>query len=153
MITQSNRIEASTSMWRMRGEVSAPIGLGSGRPAGASISVSDSWNSGSLCSPVAFSVSPKPFAFEHLRDLVQRRPAQIGIDQQHLPLVRLAERQRQVDRGRGLAFARLGARDHQHADVAGRLRLVQRRGELPELLDQQTVRVLRRSPAAAARRR
>ena len=66
--------------------------------------------------------------------VVNRRPAQIGVNQQHPPLERLAERQRQIRRRDRLAFAGQRAGDHHDLGAAIELQLVQRRRRLAILL-------------------
>ena len=56
-------------------------------------------------------------AIRQLKHLVDARAAQVGVDQQHAALVRLAEGEREVGRRQRLAFGRDGARNH-HAAIA-----------------------------------
>ena len=72
------------------------------------------------------------------------RPAQVGVDQQHAAVVRLAQRQREVRRRQRFAVARHGARDHDHFQIALDLRVMQRRRELAVLLHRGEVEPVRR---------
>ena len=51
-------------------------------------------------------------AYRQPEHLAHARPAQVGVDQQHAALIRLAERQREVGRRQRLAFRRHRARHH-----------------------------------------
>jgi len=73
---------------------------------------------------------------------VSARPPQVGIDEQHAALVRLAERQSQVGRRQGLAFGWQRTR-HRHRSHAGRLlRLMEGGGKVPVLLDHGRIEIL-----------
>ncbi len=67
-------------------------------------------------------------------DLVQRRPAQVGVDQQHAALVRFAEREAEVCGRQRLAFTWHGAGDHHNLDSPVGLLVVQRGRQPPVLL-------------------
>ena len=98
-ITQSKRAAPSCRISPMRAEVRPLIGSGSGRPAGSSVSVSVILQHGELARRCgALRPSFRPGDVRDAEDVVQRRPAQVGVDEQHLAPVRLAQRQRQVGR-------------------------------------------------------
>jgi hypothetical protein len=67
----------------------------------------------------AASCSAKHHARHHPEHRGQLRALQVGLDQQHLGPPTLGQRQRQVDRGGGLAFAGPRARHHDHLRPAG----------------------------------
>jgi hypothetical protein len=71
--------------------------------------------------------APRRHHREHRRQL---RSAQVGLDQQHLGAIALGQRQRQVDRGRGLAVAGGRAGHHDHLRPAGREHVVAQHAEL-----------------------
>ncbi len=125
MITQSNTSRASSISRRMRSDVRAPIGSDVGRPAGRSVSRSEIRCSGSFGSSLDHEAVGQARLAGHLKDLVQRRPPQVAVDQQHVAAVRLAQRQRQVRRGERLPFASHRARDHDDLESVRALRLVQ----------------------------
>ncbi len=92
------RSRASSSSRRIRSEVKPAIGSDVGRPAGRIARVGDTWCTGSLSLFDRRQPVGQAAALSMPEDRVQRRPAQVGVDQQHAALIRLAEGQRQVRR-------------------------------------------------------
>ena len=74
---------------------------------------------------------------------MQRRIAQVGIDQQHA-LAELGDVARQLHRARGLALARAGAGDEQRTRQAVRRRELQRRAHRAVRFGKRRARVGRR---------
>ena len=70
----------------------------------------------------------------HVEYLVKRGPSQIRVDEQHAPLIGLAERQGEVRCRKRLALARQRAREHDNLEPVFGLSLMQRGGEPPVLL-------------------
>ncbi len=85
-ITQSNREAASARMRLIRSDDRPPSGSASGRPAGSSVNVSLTWTAATFSSVFAFSASLRPCVFGNPEHAVQRRAAQVGVDQQDAPL-------------------------------------------------------------------
>ena len=67
------------------------------------------------------SPSVRPERVVDVEHRVERRPPQVGVDEQHGAVVRLAERQREVRGRERLALASDGARDHHDLDAGRRL--------------------------------
>jgi hypothetical protein len=65
---------------------------------------------------------------------MDRRAAQIGVNEQHAPAVRLAEREGEIHDGERLAFARDRAGDHDRLEPFINLRVVKCRSQSPVLL-------------------
>ena len=59
--------------------------------------------------------------------------AQIGVDQEHIALVRFAQREAKIGRGQGLALAGHSAGNHHDFHPFGGLQMVQRGGQPPVL--------------------
>src|SRR5205814_2629326 len=76
----------------------------------------------------------QPAYVRDAEEAVHGRVPQVGVDQQNPPLIRFAERQRDVRGGERLAFARRRARHHDHFEVAFQLRLMDGGGQLVVLL-------------------
>ena len=70
-----------------------------------------------------------------VEDHVHGRLPQIGVDEEHVAQVGLAQGQREVRRRQRFALARAGARHHDHFGAVRDLRVVQQPRELPILLD------------------
>ena len=87
-----------------------------------------------------------------VEDVVNLRPAEVGVDQQDSPAVE-GQARGQVAGDRGLAVAGRGAGDQDAARGVQRRDVLQARADLAELLGDDRVRGLDRSPAAVVRRR
>ena len=68
-----------------------------------------------------------------MRDVGDRRTSQVAVNEQDSPSVRFAQRQREIDGRQGLAVTGLRAGDHHDLEASIGLRVMQRRGEAPEL--------------------
>ena len=123
------------------------------RPAVSTHSVGVTWCTGSLPSRGIARLSVRPSVARQREHFAHARAAQVGVDQQHAPLIRLAQRQREVGRGQRLAFGRQRARHHHAAHARRLLRVVHHRGEMAVLLDQRADRRRRRRSACRDRRR
>ncbi len=82
--------------------------------------------------PQRFAQSRRDRRAEHV---VHRRPAQIRVDEQDPPVVRAAQRQRQIDDGERLSLLGNGARHRHRPQVLFFLEMMQRRRESPVLFD------------------
>src|SRR5258705_4717693 len=77
----------------------------------------------------------QPSVIGDTENVVNRWPAEVGVNQQHAPFVRGAERQGEVDDRERLPFLRDGAGYHHPVEPLLALQMVQRSRETLVLLD------------------